>query len=257
MFFEDAFISSVDRADLVYMWKTEAFYYKPRQWHGFVFFLNGPCHYIYPYKEFDADRDMFLYFPKGQIYEAHPEEDCSCILLNVNTANEINTDAFALRTQYAPQLRDIFLRAVTVYSRKRVGYMAEMVSLIYKIVSLIQSAEKIEYLPHSVSNKLDPAMDYIANHFHNASLKISDLAALCEMSERYFSQIFSAYYGLTPKQYILNMRMEMARSLLSNGRSTIKEIAEQCGFSNAYYFTRLFHETVGLSPTEYRKNAFF
>jgi len=62
------------------------------------------------------------------------------------------------------------------------------------------------------------------------------------------------YTGTTPKQFILQKRINNAETLLQNKQYNIKEIAQIIGYDNPLYFSRIFQRTKGISPSEYRKN---
>jgi AraC-like DNA-binding protein len=51
-----------------------------------------------------------------------------------------------------------------------------------------------------------------------------------------------------------NIRMEQAARLLREGRLSVAEIAEQCGFQSPGYFSRLFQQTYGMKPSEYARS---
>ena len=109
-------------------------------------------------------------------------------------------------------------------------------------------------------NTTDPilsgAMEYIMQNLGSPSLSNVDLAKTARVSEVDFRRIFKDSCGTTPKQYILNLRIEQAKRLLDEGMSSVKAIAEDCGFSSIYHFSRIFKSTVGLSPTEYVKRRY-
>ena len=74
----------------------------------------------------------------------------------------------------------------------------------------------------------------------------------------YVRKLFQKETGLTPKQYLLRERMELARTIISNGITnryseyTVSQIAEACGFSDPLYFSRVFKKYFGVSPSEYK-----
>jgi len=67
-----------------------------------------------------------------------------------------------------------------------------------------------------------------------------------------FIDTFTQYVGTSPRQYIINIRMTLAKELLSNSLFRISEVAQLTGYENPLYFSRLFRKTWGMSPKEYR-----
>jgi AraC family transcriptional regulator of arabinose operon len=68
-----------------------------------------------------------------------------------------------------------------------------------------------------------------------------------------FIDTFTHYVGVSPRQYIINLRMTIAKDLLMNSLFQISEVARLVGYENSLYFSRLFKKTCGMSPTEYRE----
>lgn len=68
-----------------------------------------------------------------------------------------------------------------------------------------------------------------------------------------FIDNFSNYVGVSPRQYIINIRMTMAKDLLMNSTFPISEVARLIGYDNPLYFSRLFKKTYGVSPREFRE----
>ena len=79
------------------------------------------------------------------------------------------------------------------------------------------------------------------------------MAEKCNISEVYFRKIFTETYKITLKQFIVDIRINKAKQLLSEGFLKIGAIADLCDFSNQYNFCRLFKEKTGFTPTEYMK----
>ncbi len=68
-----------------------------------------------------------------------------------------------------------------------------------------------------------------------------------------FIDTFTQYVGISPRQYIINIRMTKAKDLLVNSLFQISEVARLSGYENPLYFSRLFKKTWGMSPKEYKK----
>ena len=86
-------------------------------------------------------------------------------------------------------------------------------------------------------------------------LTTADIAASASVSESECLRCFRGTIGTTPIQYLKQYRIQQAARLLTETRGKISDIAVICGFQDMSYFTRVFREITGVSPTEYRKNA--
>lgn len=119
--------------------------------------------------------------------------------------------------------------------------------MFYSILHRIEQ----EQLPKN--NALYHAIKYIEHNIGNPELSNLLIAQSANISEVYCRKMFTAKYNTTPKQYILDIRMQKAKQLLTDSPYSVSAIAEECRFSSLYTFSRCFKEKVGISPTEYAK----
>ena len=91
--------------------------------------------------------------------------------------------------------------------------------------------------------------------YGNPDLRCAQLALACRISDKYFQQLFKSAYGMTPIDFLTRKRLQKARQLLVETDAPIGDIAQRCGFSSLYYFSRVFKASQGQSPSEYRKSA--
>lgn len=85
-----------------------------------------------------------------------------------------------------------------------------------------------------------------------ANVTVASLASTFHLSEPYLISIFRDKFGITPKQYILQKKIEAAKKLLTKGHAEIKEISEILGFSSPYHFSTAFKKITGNTPHAYR-----
>lgn len=85
-----------------------------------------------------------------------------------------------------------------------------------------------------------------------ADASIYDYAKMCSLSRSRFEHLFKEVTHLSPRMYQTKIRLDRACYLLSNTNLNISEISNMTGYSDALYFSRLFHKKIGISPTEYR-----
>lgn len=95
---------------------------------------------------------------------------------------------------------------------------------------------------------------YIKSNYYNP-LRISDIAKNFYITRSYMYTLFKQEMGVSPKEYLIEQRIEKAKAFLSSDehRMTIKEISYAVGFTDPLYFSNVFRERTGRTPTEYRK----
>lgn len=86
-------------------------------------------------------------------------------------------------------------------------------------------------------------------------LSVEDLAAELNMSKFYFLKEFKKAAGVTPYQYLIELRMKRAMELLREPSVSLADLALQLGFSDQSHFSRAFKAFTGASPAAYRKRA--
>ena len=95
------------------------------------------------------------------------------------------------------------------------------------------------------------ALDCIhSEYMHN--ITITELAQRLNLDRTYFSYIFKKKMGISPKEYLLNHRMNTAASLIKNKDISISSVARSVGYSDLYIFSKMFKRHFGVSPTGYR-----
>jgi AraC family transcriptional regulator of arabinose operon len=111
-------------------------------------------------------------------------------------------------------------------------------------------------IPRSGTPATDPrvqaARTYIQEHL-GEKLSLDALAETAGLSASRLTQLFRRETGTTPLQYIELRRLERAQQLLARTTMTVGMIAQEVGFENPFYFTLRFKRSLGLAPTEFRK----
>jgi AraC-like DNA-binding protein/predicted nucleic-acid-binding Zn-ribbon protein len=82
---------------------------------------------------------------------------------------------------------------------------------------------------------------------------VSDMAKRLSLSRSRFTILYSNYFGVSPKEDLINQRILYAKHLLSSSNMKIEDIAVSCGYSNVYHFVRQFKERTGFSPGKFRQ----
>ena len=209
-------------------------------------FCIGEGRIVYDHngKTFVSDKNRAVIIPKGATYNLRNEEGGDFPVINF-FASEDFTDEFISIPLTAPESYiDDFYKIERLYSSgsASIKLFSAFYSMICRMWREVESK-------HSI---LSPAMEYMAKHISDPELSNLSLAKICNVSEVYFRKTFKKKYGISPKQYILNMRITRAKELLSEGMCAVGRVAELCGFSSVYHFSRSFRAITGSVPSDYK-----
>lgn len=109
------------------------------------------------------------------------------------------------------------------------------------------------YLKEQVSDKsiAKSIQDYIDQHY-SEDIKSNILTDIFYLDSDYASKLFKKELGISFKNYLIQKRIDVAKDLLVNTDLPINTIADNVGYGNYSYFTRIFKKVVGITPIEYR-----
>ena len=85
--------------------------------------------------------------------------------------------------------------------------------------------------------------------------EVTEVASYCNLSEFHFFRSFRQAFGITPYQYLLNKRLELAKELLINGELSVTQTALHCNFPDIFTFSKAFKRRFGLSPSHVGKKT--
>jgi AraC-like DNA-binding protein len=102
--------------------------------------------------------------------------------------------------------------------------------------------------------KLSPVLFHIGEHVDKVC-PMRELAEIMNLSEDSFYRFFKKTVGAAPKEYLISERLRRAKLYLLSTELSVAEISRLCGYDNSSYFSTLFHEKYGLSPSAYREKT--
>jgi two-component system, response regulator YesN len=105
--------------------------------------------------------------------------------------------------------------------------------------------------PHTDNELLDKALMYIHDHF-TQEMTLQHVADHIHISRNYFSILFKRFMKINFIDYVIDLRINKAKELLSRTSLKVYEVAGESGFNDVKYFSKLFKKLTGLSPGDYR-----
>ena len=184
-----------------------------------------------------------LFIPADVPYEVEYSVSES-IVANLQFCNYTEPELF--RFQSAAEGSLLFLQLLTDWQARHSANGAK--STLYAILEKIDHDLKMA----AEDTAFATCLQYIEAHFCEPSLNIGSVCEKGFISPSSLQRAFVQRFGVSPKQYIIKLRMNKALQLLVENRHSVKEIALLCGFSDEKYFSRAFREKYGYPPSQLR-----
>ena len=128
----------------------------------------------------------------------------------------------------------------------------KMLEMFLKIHTNCISKNAFQPQKYSSQVYIDFAVKYITDNIHRP-VTIEKLTEIIGVSQPYLYKIFTHHLGISPKQYITNLKLDIAKSMLTSGDTSVTEIANSLGFPDVLTFSRFFSSKEKMSPTKYRE----
>ena len=199
---------------------------------------------------------------RGMKYQATTE---NCLLIGANTPfthfydeeeviavhlsfSKNAPEGIELIPYQSPEIKERFISLYSIWVTKSPGYIPKCKSLIYDIFYLFLS----EGEQKGDVEIIKASMEYLYSNYMKEDFSIEKMISYSFVSPAYFRRIFKITYGTTVVKFVNALRVEFAKTLMSSRKYTIAEIAHLSGFADEKYFSRIFRQTTGSAPSEYR-----
>ncbi len=215
----------------------------------------------YPHSTYSPDVNYWEYIffdPEAIIKEIYPE--------NPSKQREmlyiVNKRADLIREADNPEMAEIIKRIMEEMRDKKPYYAETTFNLLKAFVLLLirlQTSKAAENGNFEESEDkaavmtIKPALE-LADMSYSESLKISDLAQSCNMSEPHFRRIFEEAINMSPMDYLNLVRVQKACMIMTTSDHSMEIVASECGFTNFSTFNRNFKKYLNTSPYQWKKN---
>lgn len=222
--------------------------------HGLVIWLSGKIKYRFDDgSEMIVEEGELFYLPKYSTYRLIPQEDGDYIAVNFDLADEaITYPHFSLdaknKIKYSAWLKEL----LHAWEKRTPAQMNVCMAKLYEIICAVQIEGMSGYRDAKTRQLAAFGADYIAANIGRPDLSVHEIAKELTISPEYFRRIFSAVYGISPKKYIIMVRIEKAKELIASNELSMCAISQLCGYEYECYFSRDFKKRVGVLPSQYR-----
>jgi YesN/AraC family two-component response regulator len=138
----------------------------------------------------------------------------------------------------------------------------KLIASVTRALNICGGKQPAPAAPHAVSpvlssaavpERLRKAVDYMKQHL-SKELYVDTVAQQACMSKFHFAREFKRYFGVSPMQYMLRLRIARATSLLTSSETPVSRVANECGFSDQSEFTKWFKKSTGVTPSRFRNS---
>ena len=177
------------------------------------------------------------------------EDDGEILFVGFKLDDDILSDGIRLQRDEASNALRLLESVLSEYRSQKAGYKEAAVA--YLQIFLVRMLRE-----HTKDNKECRDLDYVKTYleqYYGQKINFRELSALTGYSYDYFRHIFKLRYGISPQEYLIEVRLEQAKSMLMNTRLSCTQIANSCGFSNSGQMSVMIKRKFGRSPLELRK----
>ncbi len=197
-------------------------------------------------EEIKIEGQTLLFIPHGTAYSttSHSRDGKQCAGIGISFDVLQNGESTALphgvyEKRCCGKASELFFEIERAYREIPIRY-SKLKSLILELISHLAEDENTE-----LGMMIKPAIDLMADTFCK-NLPVEFYARACNLSESYFRKIFKATLGISPIEYRNELRFKKAEQLYQKGVG-VKEIAEEVGFCDEVFFSKLYKRRFGRS----------
>jgi len=156
---------------------------------------------------------------------------------------------------YREEIIDTYYKIFNYVREEKPGYQQVAAGMIMKLLGFIVSLEKQKDFSGKRVEEIIQNACFTIRENVESEIDFQAFAEESNISYSYFRKMFKRYTGVPPVQYHLDLKILKAKEMLLHTDKSVKEISYLTGFQSIYYFSRVFKNKLGVSPSEIRKTV--
>lgn len=243
----------------------------PRHWgnsgyvpdyHKFYFFLDGEGYIRINGVDYRPKRGELMLIPSG-VQQAHGtiNDDTyykywchfSAAIGDLSIF-ELIRGPILLPMHEPERIEELFAELVRYHRKEEATAVWKVNALLLELLYCYFEQGGVEHVPVEGSltlDKIESVVRYMEAHLAEP-VAMDELAKIVHLHPNYFSQLFRSMLGIPPLQYLNQLRIKKAQSLLLGTELSVTQVAAEVGME-LHYFSRTFRNRVGFTPSDYRK----
>ena len=143
-----------------------------------------------------------------------------------------------------------FQKLVDCWSTKLPGYEFIARTMLQQLLVTITQTVSKSSRNYAASLKVEKIIQYMHQNL-NGKITLTELAKFVQMTPFYMSRTFKAATGYTIIEYFNKLKIDKSKELLIEGNKKVKDVAQELGFVDEFYFSRMFKKAEGMNPSEF------
>ena len=225
--------------------------YSPaRPYHALIFRIHGKADVVKGDDRIRLNKNDVTFVPAGYEYTIDTLRDEEVIVIHFK-ASFRNAHLIAnIHSTHPEAFSVLFDKILLTWQNRPCGYVYRIDSLFLSILEQIER-QSIETCGDSIEFRIQHSVNVIHENISNSSFSIETLAAEAGYCVSYFRRVFHAEMGVSPKVYLISLRIRRAIALLESGYYSVEQVAEFAGFACAKHFSTIFKRITGRTPSSY------
>jgi AraC-like DNA-binding protein len=223
-----------------------------------TYVVKGEARYTVNSTDYALSAGDLLCLPAGSVREAvtYPDRLMHCFSVNF-TLKKVEGETVSLPVPVLSHigcgngLTGFFHELAHIWLDRQPGYKIRAAGVFLSILSQVLDYSRFGAGPSGGDYRIKKITRHIGRHY-GEKITVKKMAALAGLDAAYFGQLFRRETGETMHRYLMKTRIQNAENLLRSGEyAHLDAVAEQCGYSDVYHFSKQFKALTGIPPSKY------
>lgn len=225
-------------------------YSPPRQYHALIFRTQGKATVVEGGNKIRLNKNDVTFVPAGCEYVISSTTDEDVIIVHFEASLKETPPISNMHATNPDAFITIFGKLLDTWQNQPCGFIYRIDSL---FLSILEQVERQTLENNTKSSKycVQHAVEAMHSGFSNPELSVESISSGLGYCPSYFRRIFLEEMGVSPKEYLVNLRINHAVALLESQYYSVEKVAELSGYTSAKYFSTSFKRVTGKSPSSY------
>ena len=225
--------------------------YSPaRSYHALIFRIHGKAEVIKGDDLIRLSKNDVTFVPEGYEYNINTLSEEEVVVIHFKASFKKTPSVTNMRSTHPEKFALLFDKILVAWQTRPCAFVYRMDSLFLSILEQIER-QTIEMHSDSLAFRVQHSVDLIHENIANSAFSVEDLAAEVGYCVSYFRRVFNTEMGVSPKEYLISLRIRRAIALLESGYYSVEQVAELAGFKSAKYFSTIFKQVTKKTPSSY------